>query len=85
MWTRQIESFRICRIPATHAGKFFMSNSGHGASLITIMLINFTPFHQFQDLNFAGHMLAFTVHGFGTTSSTFFWKKNLHPDLTFKA
>ena len=40
--------------------------------LITIMLINFTPFHQFQDVNFANHMLAFTVYGFGTIGSIFF-------------
>ena len=61
--------FRICRIPATHAGKFLSSNSGDGASL---MLINFIPFHQFQDLNFASHMPAFIVHGCGTTGSIFF-------------
>ena len=50
------------------------------------MLINFTPFRQFQDLNFANHMPAFSVHGFHTTNSIFSGNKNnLHPDLIFKA
>ena len=49
------------------------------------MLINFTPFLQFQDLNCANHMPVFTVHDFGTTSSIFSeHKNNSNPDLTFK-